>query len=313
MSRIAFATRLSGLAAVVLVGLAGCQREGSGDQDQSGMEQAPVEVMVDSVGLLTPESVLYDSTAGIYLVSNINGSPVAVDSNGFISRLNPDGSIAELKWIDGAADGVRLDGPKGLAIVGDVLYVSDITVVRKFDRNTGAPMGEIAVPGSTFLNDLAAGPDGSVYVTDSGLEVTADGIGPDGSDGVYRITPAGELETLVKNDGLGNPNGVTWLDDGLWVVTFGSGELYRVADGMAQDRIKLPTGQLDGVVALADGTLLISSWEGQDVYRGPPTGPFTEVTAGLESPADIGYDPGRHRIMIPLFLHDAVAFRGVGM
>lgn len=300
-------------ATALSVALAACQREAAHDQDESGMASPPAEAMIDSVGLMTPESVRYDATADMYLVSNINGSPTAVDSNGFISRMNPDGTIADLKWIDGATDGVRLDAPKGMAIVGDVLYVSDITVIRMFDRNTGAPLGDIVVPGSTFLNDLAVGPDGSVYVTDTGIDITPDGAAPTGTDAVYRITPAGELVTLIKNDSLGHPNGVAFVDDGVWVVTFGSGELYRVADGMVQDRITLPEGQLDGIEPMGDGTILISSWEGQDVYRGAPGGPFTVVVSGVPSPADIGLDLGRHRVMIPLFSQDAVAFRGLGM
>ena len=113
-----------------------------------------------SEGLETPESVLWDEKADIYLVSNINGDPSAHDGNGFISRITPEGRMETLKWIDGATPGVRLNAPKGLAIVGDTLYVADIDTVRAFHRVTGQPLGARAVPGSTFLNDLAAGPDG---------------------------------------------------------------------------------------------------------------------------------------------------------
>lgn len=39
-----------------------------------------------SEGIQTPESVLYEAGSDTYLVSNINGSPLAADNNGFISR-----------------------------------------------------------------------------------------------------------------------------------------------------------------------------------------------------------------------------------
>lgn len=121
-------------------------------------------------GFQTPESVLYDPRADVYLVSNINGNPTGTDGNGFISRVSPAGRILALRWIDGTKQGVRLNAPKGMALFGTTLYVADITAVRMFDRSTGRFKGSIDVMGSTFLNDLAAGSDGSIYASDSGLK-----------------------------------------------------------------------------------------------------------------------------------------------
>ncbi|MGH2397863.1 MAG: ATP-binding protein, partial [bacterium] len=88
-------------------------------------------------GFQTPESVLYDTRADVYLVSNINGKPTDTDGNGFISRVSPAGKVLALKWIDGTKQGVTLNAPKGTAISGTTLYVADITAVRMFDRSTG--------------------------------------------------------------------------------------------------------------------------------------------------------------------------------
>ena len=44
-----------------------------------------------------------------------------------------------------------------------MLYVADITVVRLFDLKTGAPKGEVKVPGATFLNDISVAKDGRVF------------------------------------------------------------------------------------------------------------------------------------------------------
>ena len=117
-------------------------------------------------GFKTPESVLYDAEADVYLVSNINGDPFGTDDNGFIAKVTADGKMET--WIDGAKEDVKLDAPKGMALLGDTLYVADITTVRMFDRKSGAAKGEVAIKGATFLNDLAAGTD-AVYVSDSGL------------------------------------------------------------------------------------------------------------------------------------------------
>ncbi|NIP81802.1 MAG: hypothetical protein GWM90_22320, partial [Gemmatimonadetes bacterium] len=60
-------------------------------------------IRVEDAGLQTPESVLHDDRADVYLVSNINGAPTERDDNGFISRVGPDGTVLELRWIDGEA------------------------------------------------------------------------------------------------------------------------------------------------------------------------------------------------------------------
>ena len=64
-------------------------------------------IEVAEVGFATPESVLHDTVADVYLVSNISGAPVAKDDDGFISRLSPEGQVEQLKWIDGAASSVQ--------------------------------------------------------------------------------------------------------------------------------------------------------------------------------------------------------------
>ena len=177
-------------------------------------------------GFSTPESVLYDADSDVYLVSNINGEPLGADDNGFIAKLSPDGTISEAKWIDGAKDNVKLDAPKGMAITGGVLYVSDITVVRQFDAKTGEPKGEIKIDGATFLNDVAAAPDGGVYVSDTGVDAKFAG---NGSDAIYHISKDGKVHPLIKDKTLGNPNGIAAGADGsVWVVTFTSGEIYQI-------------------------------------------------------------------------------------
>ncbi|MDQ7844520.1 MAG: SMP-30/gluconolactonase/LRE family protein [Armatimonadota bacterium] len=258
-------------------------------------------------GFQTPESVLYDPTGDVYLVSNINGNPTATDDNGFISRVRPDGRIATLKWIDGAGAAVTLNAPKGMAISGEILYVTDITAIRMFDRRTGAPKGSVAVPGSTFMNDAAAGPDGSVYFTDSGLKPD---FSPSGTDAVYRLRN-GALSTVAKGAHLKTPNGIAVLPGGrLVVVTFSQGgEIYELtADGRQRPLPNLPKGQLDGVVALQGGVFLVSSWAAAAVYR--VTGATAEVLVpNVESPADIGYDSRRDRVLIPLFQKNQVVIQ----
>jgi sugar lactone lactonase YvrE len=255
----------------------------------------------------TPESVLYDAEADVYLVSNINGKPLDADDNGFITKVSVDGKIAEAKWIDGAKDTVKLDAPKGMVIADGILWVTDRTVVRKFDAKTGEPKGEVEIKGASFLNDVTAAPDGGIYVTDSGLDAS---FASTGSDAVHHIAKDGKTKAVIKNKDLAGPNGVLAVDKSLWVVTFGSGEIYEVdAKGKKQAGKKLPKGKLDGVVAIEGGELLVSSWEGSAVFRGTPAGEWKPVVETIESPADIGWDSKRKRILIPSFMGNSVTIQ----
>jgi len=254
-------------------------------------------------GLSAPESVLYDAAGDRYLVSNVNGNPTDRDDNGFISVLSPSGEITALKWIEGGKNGVKLDAPKGLAIVNGTLYVADISVVRTFDARTGAPRGEIAVPGATFLGDLAAGPDGKLYLTDVGPpQGEFDGSG---TEAVY-VIKGNRARPLAKGSALGRPDGLAWSDEGPVVSPFGSDEIYRLdAHGKRQDVTKLPAGGLAGIVRLGDG-YLVASYQTSSIYRGKLGGTFQVALAGQKSPADIGYDTKRARLLVPHFTEGTV-------
>ncbi len=90
-------------------------------------------MVIEAVGFATPESVEYYAAEDVYLVTNINGSPLEADGNGFISKLSPDGKFIDLKWIDGTKQGIRLNAPKGAAINGNILYVADLDEVQLFE------------------------------------------------------------------------------------------------------------------------------------------------------------------------------------
>jgi hypothetical protein len=266
---------------------------------------APTPVFRISEGITTPESVLYDEANDRYLVSNINGKPDEADNNGYITEISPDGKVVKDKFIAGGVGKVKLDAPKGTGIFAGILYVADITVVRKFDLKTGAPKGDVPVPGATFLNDIAIAKDGRVFVSDSGIKSGAAGFDPTGTDAVY-VIEKGKLKPVAKGKDLGGPNGLFVVDKGVLVVTFGSNELYRLDDkGVKQDVTKLPAGGLDGIAQAGD-SLLVSSWQSSSVYRGTLGGAFEPVLTELKGPADISFDGKRKRVLVPRFLENAV-------
>jgi sugar lactone lactonase YvrE len=288
------------LPALALLALAACGSEERGQEMSQSVMTAPPTITVAGVGFATPESVLHDPESDVYLVSNINGTPVAKDGNGFISRLSPDGTIVALRWIDGAAPGVTLHAPKGMALQGSTLYVADIDCVRMFDRTTGAPLGEACPNGATFLNDVGPAPDGvSVFFTDSGLDAS---FAPSGTDAVYRLSEGGRITVIARSPSLGAPNGVSVGTRGILVASFGSGEVYALdAEGRRTNVMPPSQGQYDGIVAMDDGGFLVSSWGEQAVIRVNGAGAVSHVVHGVEAPADIGFDRTRSRVLVPLF------------
>ncbi|NNF39398.1 MAG: hypothetical protein HKN71_12075 [Gemmatimonadetes bacterium] len=266
-------------------------------------------ITVAGVGFATPESVLHDTVDDVYLVSNINGNPLDKDGNGFISRLSPDGEVLDLKWIDGEAEGVELSAPKGMAIQGDQLYVTDVDCVRVFDRATGAPQGGVCVDGASFLNDLTPHPEAGVIFTDMGRDAAFE---PTGTDAVYHLM-GDAYAPIVADAGLGGPNGVTMRGDELVLVSYFSGEVYSVsADGAELWFPALEGAQLDGVEALDDGRLLVSDWGSNCVLVIDAEGRGPCIVENVEAPADIGIDRTRNQVLVPLFMADEVWIRPIG-
>ncbi|MGH7607476.1 MAG: SMP-30/gluconolactonase/LRE family protein, partial [Gemmatimonadales bacterium] len=274
-----------GVALVTLVGVGACDRE---------------PARVNAVGGFdTPESVIWDPAQDVYLASNIYGSPKEKDGNGYITRFGPDGAVQGRRFIAGGRNGVTLHAPKGLAVVGDTLWVTDIDVVRAFSASTGAPFTEVAIPGAVFLNDIVAGPDGVLYVTDTGIRFTASGMEHPGPDRVFRIAPDRTVSVALEGDMLGAPNGLAW-DSGngrLIVVSFAGNTLLAWTPGDDAGPSVLATGggQFDGV-AIVDGAIVVSTWADSAiyVYVGDEG---TKIIANVPSPADIGYDAKRRRLL----------------
>lgn len=253
-----------------------------------------------------PRDARVGAETDTYLVSNINGAPLEKDNNGFIAELKPDGTVVAAKLIEGGKNGVKLNAPKGTALKDGVLYVADIDTVRLFDRKTGAAKGEVALKGATFANDVALGPDGKLYVTDSGLNAKFEGTG---TDAIWVITP-GKTPTakaLVKSKDLHGPNGILVTKDAVHVVTFGAPELqtFDLKGKKVGEPTKLPNGGLDGLVMVGD-ELLVSSWGAKAIYRGKPGGEFKPAFEDLEAPADFGFDSKRNRVLVPRFQANTV-------
>jgi sugar lactone lactonase YvrE len=305
------------LVAASMLGACGGGRDagetGTRGDTAAAADSGPAATMALTLeGLQAPEAARFDPELGLYFVSNINGSPMAKDGNGFISRVTRDGKIDSLKFIEGGRRGVRLNAPKGLAIKGDTLWVTDIDNVRVFDKRSGKPIATVSLTGKAhFLNDAVVGPDGAIYVTDTGVaDDGKGGMGPHpGPDQVFRIE--GRNATVaVRFSGKPALNGITWDSAGgrFLIVPLDVDSIYAWSpgDSAAKAIAQAPTG-MDGVEALGDGRFVVTSWADSGLFllEGNTT---TPLIAGLAGPADIGLDRERGRVAVPQLTENRVTF-----
>ena len=256
--------------------------------------------MID--GFKTPESVRWDADQQVWFVSNIDGNPSAKDGNGFIARLGVDGKVDSMHFIQGGRGGAMLHAPKGMALKGDTLAIADIDALRFFDRRTGASLGSVNLPQAVFANDVALGGDGAWYITDTGIRFGAGGMTKPGRDRLFRVSGRKATQLLVS-DSLGAPNGIAWdAANSRWILGgFNGPSIYAMKTGEKSfTPIATGPGGYDGVEVLPDGRVLVTSWADSSVHVLKGT-TLTRMITGVPKPADIGVDPARMLIAIPLF------------
>lgn len=292
------------LGAALVVAACGSDAGRGASSSAARSESVPARTAVVS-GLLQPESARYDSAADVFYVSNINGAPPAKDGNGFISRVRPDGTIDSLHFIAGGRNGVTLNAPKGMALVGDTLWVADIDAVRGFDKRTGAPVATIDLTRehALFLNDVVAAPDGSLYVTDMGVRFDASGAmtHPEGSDRIFRIAPDHSVSVALATDALARPNGITWdaRAKRFVIVSYGGPTILAWHPGdTTVTTIGYGRGEMDGVEMLPDGRMVVTSWKDSSVTI--RSGNKEMSVKAMPSPADLGVDVRRNVLAVPL-------------
>ena len=260
------------------------------------------------VGFVDPESVCYDADQDVYFVSNIAGFGSHKDNRGYVVRMAAANPESASVFVESGVGGVTLHAPKGMAIQGDTLWVTDIDVVRGFHRRTGQPVGTIdfSAHNPTQLNDIAAG-NGELRVTDTGIWMVFEGNVHTGPDKIFSVGPDRTVRLIANSLSLKLPNGIVWDSAGnRWIVA----SFYRYGGEVAampaardstRNVFRAGSGQLDGVELLPDGGVMFSSWSDSSIHIWKD-GRDTRVIREVPQPADIGVDTRRGRVLIPLTL-----------
>lgn len=288
-------------------GMTGCADETAGnDSDTGNAKEADAkptlqlqEIWRLDSGLKTPESAIYDAETGKIFVSNVNENPWELDENGFISQLNAKGEVHVLEWLQG------MDGPKGMGISGDTLFVADINKVFAVNKKTGELFFVASTEPENQLNDIAVSPSGKVLVSGSGcdciFEVGSEMIRPiDNQQQPVFKSQMGKLSHYA--DLPGRPNGLAFRLNLLAAVGSKSGELQAFnPDLKTWMPIADSLGAGDGLVLWGEKEYIASDWNGRIFHvSGGKTSLLLDMRSENQNTADIAW-LDENTLLVPTF------------
>lgn len=247
------------------------------------------------------ESCTFDADKNLILAMNAGVSEEMEPNDGYVSLINPDGSVHTAKWIGATRNGLTLNHPLGSAVAGDVLYVADRDHVRLFDLDSGEPLRSISLAelDASVLNGIAATEDGTIYVSNTRPPQR-----------LYKITPDGEASVLVDGAPLMAPNGVAMDNDGnVVVINVGNNHVMTFSpEGELLTTEYAAEGGNDGVVVTEDGTKYVSSVRYGSISRIRPGQDAEIIAEGIPSAASICYDSNQNQLVIPMNNNNALGF-----
>ena len=280
---------IAGTACLTLV-LSSCGRD-------APLEPTIMPGWVLTDGVEVPESIYVDTQSGFIFASQMAGAPAERNGTGRIMKLHGDGTVESTAWITG------LNAPKGLRSYDGTLWTTDIDEVVAIDIATGEVVSRIGIDGAQFLNDVAIGPTGTVYVSD----MMANRIHAIRDDVTSVFAEGEQLEW---------PNGLL-VDDGRLIVggwgrpaadfsTEVPGRLYALDLETAQKTSITPEpfANIDGVESDGGGGYVITDWFAGKVFQVSGQGEVRELRQLMQGTADHAFIAGKNLIIIPQMLEN---------
>jgi hypothetical protein len=263
--------------------------------------------------LQTPYSFVGSSSGKEYFISSVNGDPESADNNGFITKLDENGKLVSLKFIQGGTDGITLNAPKGMALVEQTLYVADLDTLRAFDIASGKSLGVIpvtAAPGQhpAGLTDVAYDGTGRLYCSDQR------------GNRIYRVElPSRKVTLLVADPALAGPAGlavhpksgqliaVSWEKGKIFAITPEGTVSEIFSNGFFSGRFT----NLRGVDFDRWGNMYVSDFTTGKVWRMTWDKRFQVIAEYLPSPGDLSIDRMNNLILVPYEMAHAAEMNGL--
>jgi hypothetical protein len=265
--------------------------------------------------LQTPYSFVSSQSGKEYFISSVNGEPEAADNNGFITKLDANGKLVHLKFIEGGTAGVTLHAPKGMALIGQTLYVADLDHLRAFDITNGKSIATISMPAGTgqnrsSLTDVAYDGTSLLYCSDQH------------ANRIYRVElPSQKVSILVADPALAGPTGLAVHPKSgrLIAVSWEKGKIFEIApDGAISELFSngFFSGRftnLRGVDFDRWGNMYVSDFTTGKVWRMTWDKRFHVIAEYLPSPGDLGIDRINNLILVPYEYAHAAEMNGLEM
>lgn len=247
-----------------------------------------------------PESIVFDTKNNGYLVSNA--------ANGF--------SGGDIVFVDPVTYSISsfvssgLNSPKGMCIIGDTLFVTDVTSIKKINLNTKAVFGQIEIPGSQFLNDIA-NVNNKLFVSDNVASK------------IFIFSIDLQQLTTLTDTSIRNPNGLLYdyFNSRILFCSYRANSPIQVIDPSTNVVTKLSDtdlSNLDGLTMDPGGNVYVSSWTTNKVYVFTVIccGTYQEISSWHNGPADIFFANSKNILTVPNMNANTVDFinmQGVGI
>jgi DNA-binding beta-propeller fold protein YncE len=277
----------------------------------------PLSAQITVTELQSPYSFINDPIEKSYFISSVNGEAEIADNNGFITKLNPNGKLINLKFIQGGKDDVILHAPKGMALVEHVLYVADLDTLRGFDTATGKPVMALTIrsPATsrseslpTSLSDVTFDGKGHLYCSDQKANT------------IYRVDLATQtVSVLITDRSLAGPSGLAIHPKSgqIIAVSWEKGKISEISpegtvtelfsNGFFSNRFQ----NLRGVDFDRWGNMYVSDSTTGKVWRMSWDKRFQVIAEFLPSPGDLGIDRANNLILVPYEQAHAAEMNGL--
>jgi sugar lactone lactonase YvrE len=273
----------------------------------------PAEAQITVTELQSPYSFVTSQSGKEYFISNVNGEPETADNNGFITKLDANGKLLNLKFIQGGKADVTLHAPKGMALVDQTLYVADLDQLRAFDIYSGKSVATITIAGATtqppvYLTDVAYDGKGLLYCSDQK------------ANRIYRVELATQkVSILITDPHLAGPTGLAVHPKSgqLIVVSWDKGKIFEISPDGAMSELfsngffSSRFANLRGVDFDRWGNMYVSDFTTGKVWRMTWDKRFQVIAEYLPSPGDISIDRTNNLILVPYEFAHAAEMNGL--